>query len=123
MNDLAQFADDLGKVLPRLDDEILFAILDVTLDIENEMLVGSNPIYIPIRRVYVRYEILFPANTVSGTDRYCELRWKAGLFLQKYGVVEMFEYREQGGHRWNGLIEVTVSDPTRFPTLLTQLRI
>ena len=116
-------AISLPSILQKLDDEIFFAILDVALDIETELLIGSERIYIPVRRLAVRYEILCPFNSVGTVDRYCELRWKAGRFLTTYSFIGSVEYREQGSHRWDNLLEITVPDPARFAALLVELRI
>lgn len=116
-------AISLPPILQKLDDEIFFAILDVALDIETELLIGSERIYIPVRRLAVRYEILYPVHSVGTMDRYCELRWKAGTFLKTQSFIGSVEYREQGNHRWEGLLEVTVPDPERFMALLVDLRI
>jgi hypothetical protein len=115
--------DAAVSILPKLDEEMFYAILDVALDIDNELMVGSQPVFIPIRRIYVRYAILCPVNSVGTQDRYCELRWKAVEFLGKYHFINSFEYREQGGHRWHGLVEVTVPNLLHFESLLTQLKI
>ncbi len=123
MNGPARVHDGLASILQKLEEEIFFAILDVALDIENELIIGSQAVFVPIRRLYVRYEILCPVNSVGAADRYCELRWKALTFLKKYSFVGSFEYREQGGHRWQGLVEVTVPELDHFAKLLTQLRI
>jgi hypothetical protein len=113
----------LLSILQKLEDEIFFAILDVALDIETELLIGSEQIYIPVRRLAVRYEILYPVPSVATMDRYCELRWKAGRFLTTHSFIGSIEYREQGTHRWEGVLEVTVPDPARFAALLVELRI
>ena len=117
---------DVASVLRALKDEILLAILDVALDIQSELQVGSDPMYIPLRRVAVRYTLLCPVSQVSvgAVDRYCELRWKAGSFLKKYGLVGSFEWCEQyGQHRWQSLVKVTVPRPSHFADFLAQLRI
>jgi hypothetical protein len=113
----------LPSILQKFDDEIFFAILDVALDVETELLIGSERIYIPVRRLAVRYEILYPVHSVGTIDRYCELRWKAARFLMTYSFLGSVEYREQGTHRWEGLLEVTVPDSARFAALLVELRI
>jgi hypothetical protein len=111
------------SMLRNLDDEIFFAILDVALDIETELIIGSQKICVPVRRLVVRYEILYPVQSIGTTDRYCELRWKAGTFLKTHSYIGSVEYREQGTHRWEGLLEVTVPDSARFAALLVELRI
>jgi hypothetical protein len=116
-------ATSLASILQTLEDELFFAALDVALDIDQEMLVGDGPkFYVPIRRIVIRYEELYPGHSVGAMDRYCELRWKAGQFLKKQGFIGSLEYREQGTHRWEGLLEVTVPNPTGFAELMVELR-
>jgi len=116
-------ATSLTSILQKLDDEIFLAVLDVSLDIETELMIGAKPNYIPVRRLAIRYPILCPMNSVGAIDRYCELRWKACTFLKTHAFIGSAEYREQGSHRWEGLLEVTVLDPARFVSLLVDLRI
>jgi hypothetical protein len=116
-------ASPLLSLLPRLEDELFFAVLDVALDIDTELLIGSQPICIPIKRSYVRYDILYPIHSVGQMDRYCELRWKAAAFLKRQSVIGTFTYHDQGNHRWEGIIELTVPDAANFEAVLVQLRI
>jgi hypothetical protein len=91
-------------VLQRLDEELLYAVLDVALDIQNCIDSDSDPVYIPFRRMVVRYEILFPGNTPGILDRYCELRWKASGFLKKQGVI--LDCSSNGNDHWDGVIRI-----------------
>lgn len=109
-------------ILQKLDDEMFYAILDVSLDIENEILMGSSDIFIPVRRLSVRYELLYPVGSPGMMDRYCELRWKATKFLKNNAFIGSAEYREQGFHRWEGLLEIRAVDRTRFEGLLVDLK-
>jgi hypothetical protein len=59
----------LPAIPQKLDDEIFFAILDVALDVETELLIGSERIYIPVRRLAVRYDILYQVHWHPGDDR------------------------------------------------------
>jgi hypothetical protein len=71
----------------------------------------------------VRYTILCPASAPGTIDRYCELRWKAGTFLKTHSFIGSVEYHEQGTHRWESILEITVPDRTRFEGLLVDLRL
>jgi hypothetical protein len=113
----------IAPLLQRLDDEIFFAVLDVALDIETELLIGADSIYIAIRRVSVRYEVLYPVHAISSMDRYCGLRWKAATFLKTQSFIGRLECHQQGSHRWDSVLEVTVPDRARFDALLVELRI
>jgi hypothetical protein len=115
--------ESLASTLQRLEDELFYAVLDVALDIEGELIVGdSQPLYIPARRLAIRYSILYPVHSAGTMDRYCQLRWKAGLFLKKHSVIKDIEFRSQGIIRWDGLLEVTLPKRNRFSELLTALR-
>jgi hypothetical protein len=113
----------IASILQKLDGEIFYAILDVALDIETEILIGSDEIYVPIMRSAIRYPILLGVDSVGTRDRYCELRWKAATFMKTHSYIGAMEFREQGFHRWEGLIQITVSDQMQFAALLVGLRI
>jgi impB/mucB/samB family len=95
---------NLTALLQRLENELLYAILDVGQDIQADVDVGTDPIYIPFRRMLIRYEILCPANTPGILDRYCGLRWKACGFLKKHGVIA--DYHSDGNDHWDGDIQI-----------------
>lgn len=112
----------ISTILQQLDDEIFYAVLDVVLDIRSEVIVGSPKVYIPARRLYVRYSILCPASVPGMIDRYMELRWKATTFLKTHDYTGGAEYIEQGTHRWEGCFEVHSPDEDRLEDLLVELR-
>lgn len=113
---------NLSAKLQKLDGELFYAILDVSLDIENELLIGSPNVFIPLRRLSIRYEVLYPVHSVGMMDRYCELRWKAANFLKNNGIIASAEYRESGSHRWEGLLEIAGVDQSRFEGLMIDLK-
>jgi len=106
-------------LLERLEDELLYAIVDVGLDIQTNVDVGSEPIYIPFRRMLIRYQILCPANTPGIITRYCELRWKACGFLKKHGVVR--DFHSKGNDHWDGVIEIFDPKEAELIDLVTKL--
>lgn len=106
-------------LLQRLEDELLYAVLDVGQDIQADVDVGADAIYIPFRRMLIRYEILCPANTPGIIDRYCELRWKACGFLKKHGVV--LDYHSEGNDNWDGVIQIFRPDEPKLLELVTEL--
>jgi hypothetical protein len=117
-------AASVSSILERLDDEIFFAILDVVLDIETELLIGAAPIYIPVRRLAIRYQVLYPVHSVGTMHRYCQLRRKAATFLRTNSFIGAIKYHDQGGMvSWGDLLEVTVPDRSHFADLLVELRI
>jgi len=59
----------ISEVLKRLEDDLFYAILDVTLDIEVDVEVGTERIYVPFCRRLIRFEVLCPAATPGMMDR------------------------------------------------------
>jgi hypothetical protein len=118
----------LAPTLQVLDKEIFFAVLDVALDINNELLVG-NPttdtdfIYIEGTRTLVRYPVLYPGQSVGAMYRYVELRKKGLQFLQKHNYILNFEFHKLGMAGFEGRFAIDVGDPALFPMLLTELRL
>ncbi|MEI9968742.1 MAG: hypothetical protein WDM87_09010 [Terracidiphilus sp.] len=110
----------VGEILQHLDDELFYAILDVALDLQTEVHVGTTKIYIPFKRPVVRYEILLPGITPGALDRYCGLRWKACGFLQKHSVIS--GYTSTGNEGWDGVIEIKGIQVAPLADLLVELR-
>ena len=107
-------------LVERLENELLYAILDVSQDIQANVDVGSEPNYIRFRRMLIRYEILCPANTPGILDRYCDLRWKACGFLKKHGVI--MDYRSDGNEGWEGVIRIFKPDEPKLLDVVTQFQ-
>jgi hypothetical protein len=107
-------------LLQRLEDELLYAILDVGLDIQTNVDTGTDPIYVPFRRMLIRYEILCPANTPGIITRYCELRWKACGFLKKHGVIR--DYHSDGNDQWDGVIQIFDPNEPKLIDLVAEFK-
>jgi hypothetical protein len=111
----------IAEILQNLEDEVFFAILDVALDLQGEVDVGNAvKVYIPFRRMLIRYEILCPANTPGIIERYCNLRWKACGFLKKHKVISNFH--SDGNDMWDGLIEVSGIDSVALSGMVNALK-
>jgi hypothetical protein len=114
----------LPSILPRLEDELFFAVLDVALDIDQALMVETTnrPVYINGIRDAVRYSILYPAISVNLTYRYADLRNKGLMFLQRHSMIGSMKYDKWGISGWEGRWAITVPDPAGFERMLTELR-
>src|SRR5437667_2054275 len=111
------------EVLPKLDEEIFFALLDVALDIDSELTVTDRrDVQIGGTRVLVRYPVLCPGVSVGAMCRYVDLRRKGLTLLEKFGFICFVDYRKYGLSGFEGNFVMTVSDSPSFPDLLTLLR-
>jgi hypothetical protein len=107
-------------VLQRLDEELLYAVLDVSLDIQNCIDSGTDPIHIRFVRKVIRYPILFPANTPGAHERYSELRWNASGFLKKQGLI--LDHYSAENHHWDGVIQIYKPLENEIVALIPELR-
>ncbi len=115
--------DSLGAILQKLDTEVLFAVLDVALDIDGQLAVSNRmPVRIQGMRTVIRYNVLYPGHSVGAAYRYVELRGMGLEFLQKHGIVEQMDYHKTGMSGFEGSFEVTVKDPRLIEDMLVQLR-
>lgn len=119
-----QTEPSVASLLDRLDDEILYAILDVALDIDNCVTVSDEPIVrVAGTRIAVRYQILCAVNSVPAQYRYLDLRRKALSFLEKHGMIESYEYRKHGLSGFEADFYVTLNaTPANFPQLIAMLK-
>lgn len=107
-------------LVERLEDELLYAILDVAQDIQINVDAASDPIYILFCPAPTRYEILCPSGLPSHLDRYSGLRWKACGFLKKHGVIK--NYHSDGNAGWEGAIEIFEPDEPKLLDVVTQFK-
>ncbi len=114
----------ITPVLQRLDKEVLFAVLDVALDIDGKLAVDDEqPIYIEATRTVVRYPVLYPGHSVGAMYRYVELRDMGLRFLKKHGFIESFDYKQTGMSGFEGRFEVrSFADPSLIAGVLTELK-
>ena len=91
-------SDETIDWVSELVGDNLLAVLDVLLDIEKEIQLGSN-LTIPLLQLVVRFPALFPADSIALRDRYCETRWKATQLLKQKGIFSSVEHI-RGVHRW-----------------------
>ncbi|HEU5415005.1 MAG TPA: hypothetical protein VFW31_14650 [Candidatus Angelobacter sp.] len=116
----------LSTILPDLEDELFYAILDVAQDIDQSLTVQAqgSPIWVDAFREIVRYDILYPAHSKALKYRYIDFRQKGLLALQKQGSIGPGQFRqaiptEVGSEDGWVIAEV---DRARFFKLLTGLK-
>jgi hypothetical protein len=115
--------DRLAPILQKLDTEVLFAVLDVALDIDGKLAVNDGaPFYIQGTRTVVRYPILYPGQSVGAMYRYVELRGMGLQFLKKHGLIGDFTYHKLGMAGFDASFEVTVKEPRLIEDAIVQLR-
>lgn len=116
--------DSLGPILQKLDTEVLFAVIDVALDVDMQLAVTSDHKAVNIHgmRTTIRYRELYPGHSIGAAYRYVELRHMGLEFLKKYGVVEDSAYHNTGLSGFEGFFEVAVSDPRLVEEVLVLLR-
>jgi hypothetical protein len=115
--------DSLAAILQKLDTEVLFAVLDVALDVDGKLAVSNRtPIYIEGMRTTIRFNVLYPGHSVGAAYRYVELREMGLEFLQKHGIIEHMNYHQTGMSGFDGSFEVTVKTPRLIEDALVQLR-
>jgi len=116
-------APSVASILGELEDELLYALLDVSLDIDQALIVQTEgPVQIVGIRDVIRYEILYPVHSVNSSYRYLELRRKGLMLLQKQSGIGSMEYHKWGMSGWEGGWTITVPDSDRFGALLVELR-
>jgi REase_DpnII-MboI len=106
------------------EPEHFYSVLEVALEIKVDLGFGVTEIYLPAQQKLVRHHrVLLPAATPSLLHRYCELRLKALLFLQRQGYLAGVEDQRTGWDDLNGgSFCVTVADENAFLNLAQALR-
>jgi len=87
--------------LDKIDWINLLKIYDVTLDIEQQLqIINSTTIHIPCLPQMVRFQLLFPMDSIGTRRIYQDYRWEGVKYLANQGVVkdlklirdDLFEY-------------------------------
>jgi predicted nucleotide-binding protein len=102
-----------------LHHENLLALYDVALDIDQERQFSPDWVSIPIMRTVIRFNELFPGDSVGTRDQYCEARWKAMKYLERIGAIRNLRPID-GTHRWFGKVEVKLLQP-QFSSVLNAI--
>jgi hypothetical protein len=111
-----------ASMLPQLEDELFYAILDVALDIDQVLAIRhTDRVFVPTKHIPIRYPVL---SLPSGPpeiiwSRYVKLREKGLVFLQTHGAIAAMERYEIGVYEgWM----TTVSDMPRYLGMLNSLK-
>jgi len=71
----------------KLDDLSLLRVYDVVMDVRNELqMTDDNKVTLRLIPPVIRFQALFPGDSISMRDEYCRHRWNAINFLQKIGA-------------------------------------
>jgi hypothetical protein len=112
----------LASMLPQLEDELFYAILDVALDIDQVLAIrDTDRVFVPTKHIPIRYPVL---SLPSGPpeiiwSRYVRLREKGLVFLQTHGAITAMERYEIGVY--DGWM-TTLSDMPRYVRMLNGLK-
>jgi|GEM_PF-1791793 len=91
--------------LPNLDNINLIRIYDVVLDINEQVqLTRKTTIQIPILPSVVRFNILFPADTIGIRDEYCQNRLNSLKYLNGAGVIDEYTHGREG---WDTIVSIS----------------
>ncbi len=93
-----------------LDDLSLLRVYDVALDIRNELqLTDGSDATIRIIPPVIRFQALFPGDSIPMRDEYCRHRWNAINFLKKIGAFTKCELDEGTREPYSTLAQITVN--------------
>jgi hypothetical protein len=115
-------AASLASMLPQLEDELFYAILDVALDIDQVLAIrDTDQAFVPTKHIPIRYPVL---SLPSGPpeiiwSRYVRLREKGLVFLKTHGAIAAMERYEIGVY--DGWM-TTVSDMPSYVGMLKSLK-
>ena len=94
--------------LENLDYINMLRIYDVILDINEQIqLTNKTKVRIRLLPALLRFNILFPADSIGLRDKYCEARWDSLKYLREKGIIDEFKHNE-GLHRWGTTVMVTL---------------
>jgi uncharacterized protein (TIGR02391 family) len=109
------------KWIKEMDNYNFLGIYDVMLDIKTEMNISPDIIIVPLFQNRIKFNQLFPINSIGTRDKYCEIRWKATEFLKKKGIIKDFELIK-GFHRWESNLEIKLKKET-FKDALNKMNV
>ncbi len=91
-----------------LSADNFLSVVDVSEDIKDAMemtLPNQNSVYIPLLQHRVKFQILFPEDSIGTRDHYCEMRWNAVKYLKDNGYIKELKHINSL-HRWDDKIQV-----------------
>lgn len=107
------------SVLEGMDYINILKIYDVCLDINEKLQLADSPtIFIPSLPLLVKFQILFPVDSIGSRKKYQDYRWEGLKYLQHKGIVDEPDfYDDVVGY---GNIEITV-DLLKFESFLEEI--
>lgn len=98
-----------GKTsLENLDYINMLRVYDTVLDINEQIqLTNKTKVYIHLLPSLIRFNVLFPADTIGMRDKYCETRWDSLKYLKEQGVIEEFNHNN-AFHRWETVVTISL---------------
>ncbi|MFA4880445.1 MAG: hypothetical protein WC650_02375 [Candidatus Doudnabacteria bacterium] len=99
--------------LGMLTGDNFLSVVDVATDIMNELqMTKGDETVIPLFPSIVRFSNLMPADSINLRDRYCDLRWKAVIYLRDNEYIKNFKLLNQAYgnfHRWDFEIKISLN--------------
>lgn len=93
--------------IKNLDYINLLRIYDVVLDINEQIqLTHKTTVSIHLLPSIIRFDALFPGDTIGMRDKYCEARWDSLNYLKEKGVIEEFKHNS-AFHRWDTVVTLS----------------
>lgn len=94
--------------LENLDFINMLRIYDVVLDINEQIqLTNKTDIYIHLIPSLIRFQALFPADTIGLRDQYCENRLGGLKYLKNKGAIDNYSYGSSGWS-WDSNVEISL---------------
>lgn len=91
--------------LQNLNNINILRLYDVVLDINNRFqLTQETTIHIDLIPAIIRFQALFPADTIGLRDEYCENRLASLKYLKKKEIITDFSHGQNG---WDTVVTVT----------------
>lgn len=91
--------------LKNLDYINMLRVYDVVLDINEQIqLTNKTTVHIKLLPSLIRFNVLFPGDTINVRDEYCRHRLDGLKYLKRKGIISNYEHNKDG---WNTIVTVT----------------
>jgi len=105
--------------LESIDYINMLRIYDVVLDINEQIqLTCSTEIRIPILPSVVRFNMLFPADTIGIRDEYCQNRLNSIKYLKESGIINEYAH---GRDNWDTIVSISLT-PSKFDEFYRKIK-
>lgn len=104
-----------------LDDISLLKVIDIAFDINEQLkLTQRNVVQFNFFQQPIRFQRLFPIDSIAMRDQYMDYRWSGCQFLQEVGAINNFR-NINGLHRWDNEIYIQVNR-RKFDSVFMELQ-